>query len=74
MKKPFLTDLRNSTLVASLVEELVPDFIKEFSIYLMTERNLKQATAWMACMQLKGVIIRAHNNGLIPRNPFAQTE
>ena len=22
-------------------------------------------------MQLKGVIIRAHNNGLIPRNPFA---
>ena len=51
--------------------ELVPDFIKEFSIYLMTERNLKQATAWMACMQLKGVIIRAHNNGLIPRNPFA---
>lgn len=25
----------------------------------------------MACMQLKGVIIRAHNNGLIPRNPFA---
>ena len=51
--------------------ELVPDFIKEFCIYLMTERNLKQATAWMACMQLKGVIIRAHNNGLIPRNPFA---
>ena len=51
--------------------ELVLDFIKEFSIYLMTERNLKQATAWMACMQLKGVIIRAHNNGLIPRNPFA---
>ena len=51
--------------------ELTPDFIKEFSIYLMTERNLKQATAWMACMQLKGVIIRAHNNGLIPRNPFA---
>ena len=49
----------------------VADFIKEFSIYLMTERNLKQATAWMACMQLKGVIIRAHNNGLIPHNPFA---
>ena len=51
--------------------ELTPDFIKEFSIYLMTERNLKQSTAWMACMLLKGVIIRAHNNGLIPRNPFA---
>ena len=33
----------------------------------MTERNLKQSTAWMACMLLKGVIIRAHNNGLIPR-------
>ena len=47
--------------------ELTPDFIKEFSIYLMTERNLKQSTAWMACMLLKGVIIRAHNNGLIPR-------
>ena len=51
--------------------ELTPDFIKEFSIYLMTERNLKQSTAWMACMLLKGVIIRANNNGLIPRNPFA---
>ena len=51
--------------------ELTPDFIKEFCIYLMTERNLKQSTAWMACMLLKGVIIRAHNNGLIPRNPFA---
>jgi len=56
--------------------ELTPDFIREFfaskatkgrSIYLMTERNLKQSTAWMACMLLKGVIIRAHNNGLIPR-------
>ncbi|MBO7467863.1 MAG: site-specific integrase [Bacteroidaceae bacterium] len=54
------------------LSELTPDFIKEFSIYLLTDRNLRQTTVWMACMQLKGIIARAHENGLILRNPFAQ--
>lgn len=52
--------------------ELTPDFIKEFAAYLTTERNLKNATIWLNCMWLKGVVMRAHYNGLIPRNPFAQ--
>lgn len=51
--------------------ELTPDFIKEFATYLMTERGLKNATVWLRCMWLKGVVMRAHYNGLIPRNPFA---
>ena len=52
--------------------ELTPDFIKEFAAYLTAERNLKNATIWLNCMWLKGVVMRAHYNGLIPRNPFAQ--
>lgn len=52
--------------------ELTPDFIKEFAAYLTTKRNLKNATIWLNCMWLKGVVMRAHYNGLIPRNPFAQ--
>ena len=47
--------------------ELTPDFIKEFAAYLTTERNLKNATIWLNCMWLKGVVMRAHYNGLIPR-------
>lgn len=52
--------------------ELTPDFIKEFAAYLTTERNLKNATIWLNCMWLKGVVMRAHYNGLILRNSFAQ--
>lgn len=52
--------------------KLTPDFIKEFAAYLTTERNLKNATIWLNCMWLKGVVMRAHYNGLMPRNPFAQ--
>ena len=52
--------------------ELTPDFIKEFAAYLTAERGLKNATIWLNCMWLKGVVMRAHYNGLIPRNPFAQ--
>jgi integrase len=52
--------------------ELTPDFIKEFSVYLSTEAGLRNGTIWEKCMWLKGVVMRAHFNGLIPRNPFAQ--
>lgn len=51
--------------------ELTPEFIKEFAAYLTTERGLKNASVWLKCMWLKGVVMRAHHNGLIPRNPFA---
>ena len=43
--------------------ELTPDFIKEFAAYLTAERNLKNATIWLNCMWLKGVVMRAHYNG-----------
>ena len=47
-------------------------FIKEFSVFLTTEQGLKNASVWLACMWVKTVVSRAHYNGLIPRNPFAQ--
>ena len=52
--------------------ELTPDFIKEFAVYLSTEAELRNGTIWEKCMWLKGVVMRAHFNGLIPRNPLAQ--
>ena len=52
--------------------ELTPDFIKEFAVFLSTDRGLQNGSIWTNCMWLKGVVMRAHYNGLIPRNPFAQ--
>ena len=52
--------------------ELTPDFIKEFAAYLSTDRGLANGTIRQRCMWLKGVVLRAHYNGKIPRNPFAQ--
>ncbi|MBQ7427284.1 MAG: phage integrase SAM-like domain-containing protein, partial [Prevotella sp.] len=52
--------------------ELTPDFIKDFAAYLSTDRGLASGTIWQRCMWLKGVVMRAHYNGKIPRNPFAQ--
>ena len=58
--------------VASLVEELTPDFIKEFAVYLSNDRGLASSTIWLTCMHLKGVVGRAHDNGKVQRNVFAQ--
>ena len=52
--------------------ELTPDFIKEFAVFLSTDRGLQNGSIWTNCMWLKGVVMRAHFNGLIPRNPFAK--
>ena len=52
--------------------ELTPEFFKDFAVYLSTDRGLANATIWQRCMWLKGVVLRAHYNGKIPRNPFAQ--
>ena len=52
--------------------ELTPDFIKEFAVFLSTDRGLQNGSIWTNCMWLKGVVMHAHFNGLIPRNPFAQ--
>ena len=52
--------------------ELTPDFIKEFAAYLSTEAGLQNSSIWANCMWLKGVVMKTHYNGLIPRNPFIQ--
>ena len=54
------------------MQELTPDFIKEFAVYLANDRHLAKSTIWLTCMHLKGVVGRAHNNGKIQRNVFAQ--
>ena len=50
--------------------ELTPDFIKFAVSFPPTE--VQNGSIWTNCMWLKGVVMRAHFNGLIPRNPFAQ--
>ena len=52
--------------------ELTLEFIKDFAAYLSTDRGQANGTIWQRCMWLKGVVMRAHFNGKIPRNPFAQ--
>ena len=54
------------------MQELTHDFIKEFAVYLANDRNLAKSTIWLSCMHLKGVVGRAHDNGKIQRNVFAQ--
>ena len=54
------------------MQELTPDFIRDFAVYLSTVKGNRNATIWLNCMWLKGVVMRAHFNGKIPRNPFAQ--
>ena len=54
------------------LQELTPDFIKEFAVYLANDRHLAKSTIWLTCMHLKGVVGRAHDNGKIQRNVFAQ--
>lgn len=52
--------------------ELTPDFIKEYEIHLSTEAGLHNGSVWSNCMWVKTIVAKAHYNGLIPRNPFAQ--
>ena len=54
------------------MQKLTPDFIRDFAVYLSTVKGNRNATIWLNCMWLKGVVMRAHFNGKIPRNPFAQ--
>ena len=54
------------------MQELTPDFIKEFAAYLANDRGLASSTIWLTCMHLKGVVGRAHDNGKKQRNVFAQ--
>lgn len=54
------------------LEVLTCDFISDFSVYLTNCRQLRGGTVWLACMMLKGVVLRAYKRGLIRVNPFAE--
>ena len=54
-----------------LIQDLLPSFINDFSAWLSADRKLRGGTVWLTCQQLKGVVTRAHQRGLIPVNPFA---
>ncbi len=54
------------------MKELTEDFIRQFDIYLRTEVGLAQSTIRLYCVPLKTVVTRAHCEGHIHRNPFAQ--
>lgn len=53
------------------MKELTPQFIHDFSVYLSIERGLRGGTVWLACQQLKGVVTRAYQRGVLTWNPFA---
>jgi len=54
------------------MKELTEEFIRQFDIYLRTQVGLAQSTIWMYTIPLKAIVTRAHCNGHLHRNPFAQ--
>jgi integrase len=55
-----------------VMRELSEAFIRGFDIYLRTELSLSQSTVWMYTVPLKMIVTRAHCDGYLSRNPFAQ--
>ena len=54
------------------MKELTEDFIRQFDIYLRTEVCLSPSGVWMYTTPLKMIVTRAHCDGHLHRNPFAQ--
>ena len=54
------------------MKELTEDFIRQFDIYLRTVVGLRSATAGEYAKPLKTIVNRAHRDGHLHRNPFAQ--
>lgn len=54
------------------MKELSEDFIRQFDIYLRTEVSLTSSAVWMYTVPLKMIVTRAHCDGHLYRNPFAQ--
>ena len=54
------------------MKELSEDFIRQFDIYLRTEVSLSSSGVWMYTTPLKMIVTRAHCDGHLHRNPFAQ--
>lgn len=53
-----------------LLQQLTPQFIYDFSVWLSAERGLRSGTVWLACQHLKGVVKRACQQGKLTWNPF----
>ena len=53
------------------LDNLTPQLIHDFSVYLSAVRGLRGGTVWLNCQHLKGVVARAHQRGLILWNPFS---
>ena len=49
---------------------LSPAFIHDFATWLSTRRHYRGGTVWLACQQLKSVVSRAYQRGLMGSNPF----
>ena len=54
------------------MKELTEDFIRQFDIYLRTQIGLDPATAGEYARPVKMIVTRAHCDGILHRNPFAQ--
>lgn len=54
------------------MKELSEEFIRQFDIYLRTELSLSSTGVWMYTTPLKMIVTRAHCEGHLHRNPFAQ--
>ena len=54
------------------MKELTEDFIRQFEIYLRNEVSLTSSGVWLYILPLKMIVTRAHCNGHLHRNPFAQ--
>ena len=53
-----------------LLMQLTPSFIRDFAIWLSSGRHYLGGTVWLACQQLKSVVSRAYQHGMMPNNPF----
>ena len=50
--------------------QLSAGFIYDFASWLSTSRRYRGGTVWLACQQLKSVVSRAYQRGLVSSNPF----
>lgn len=54
------------------MNELTEEFIREFCTYLRTDLGVTETTVWIYCTPLKRIVARAHCDGKVAHNPFAQ--
>lgn len=53
------------------LKELIETFITDYDLYLRSERGLTPSCVCIYTKPLKMIVTKAHNAGLIARNPFA---